>query len=241
MHDAKVVEDGDFREDGVAFTSAPILLEFIDPADEGGVLPTGHAIDRLSLPDGSAIDATLVSAGNPTVFVRARDVGLDGGELPAQVNANAPLLARLEAIRAAGAVAMGLAVDAGHATRERPATPKVAFVAPPAPYRSTDGATIALADHDLRARIVSMGRLHHAFTGTGSIALAVAAALPGTIVAQCVRRDSTGLVRIGHAAGVLAAAAELGADRQVRKVVVTRGARVLMSGQVHIPSHTLAG
>lgn len=74
--------------------------------------------------------------------------------------------------------------DRGLGSRERPSAPKISWVAPPVPYTSSAGDAIPAADIDIVARVVSMRQLHHAFTGTGAIALAVAAAIPDTIVGQ---------------------------------------------------------
>ncbi len=180
----------------------------------------------------------MINAGNPTVFVRADALKLTGRELPDAVNRDAKLLARLEAIRARAAVAMGLAKTADEATRSRPATPKIAFVAAPAAYRSSGGVDVERASIDVLARIVSMGKLHHAFTGTGSIALAVAAALPGTIVSEVARTLPGVPTRIGHVSGVLAVGAVV--ERRdgrwhVERATMSRSARRLMDGIVYAP------
>jgi hypothetical protein len=135
---------------------------------------------------------------------------------------------------------MGLAENPEDATAHRPHTPKLAFVAPARDYRATDGSPIAASAVDLVARILSMGRLHHAFTATGAVALAVAAMLPGSLA-----RDTLGTplaagseVRIGHAAGVMAVGATVVADQgqwRAEKVILRRSARRLMEGWVWIP------
>jgi hypothetical protein len=138
---------------------------------------------------------------------------------------------------------MGLAATAADATATRPATPKIAFVAPPASYETSTGSTLGADDIDVAARILSMGRLHHAFTGTGSVAAAVAAALPGTVVAAVKRDTPPGEpIRIGHPAGRL----EVGAtvvqrgDRWVaEKAIMRRTARRLMEGSVLVPAEVL--
>jgi probable AcnD-accessory protein PrpF len=248
----QVVETGTFSEDGVPFGAAEIRLEFIDPADAGerGLLPTGNPCDALHVPEleefipadgrtpAGTIRATLINAGNPTVFVRAESLRLTGRELPDAVNRDPKLLARLEAVRARAAVAMGLARNADEATRNRPATPKIAFVAAPAAYRNSAGVDIDKQGIDVLARIVSMGKLHHAFTGTGSIALAVAAALPGTIVSEVTRTLPGVPTRIGHVSGVLAVGAVL--DQRdgrwhVERAVMSRSARRLMDGMAYLP------
>lgn len=236
----EVVEDGAFQEDGVPFGGAEITLEFLDPADDGkdGLLPTGNPVDMLEVPELGTLRVSLINAGNPTVFIRAESIKLSGREMPDAVNRDTRLLARLESIRAHAAVAMGLAKSAEDATRNRPATPKIAFIAAPAAYRSSGGADIGRDHIDLVARIVSMGKLHHAFTGTGSIALAAAAALPGTVVAEVARTLPGVPTRIGHVSGVLAVGAILARTRKgwrVEKAVMSRSARRLMEGVVFVP------
>lgn len=234
------VEDGGFTLAGVAFPGAEIALDFLDPGGATALLPSGRPLDRLTVPGLGEIEATLLNAGNPTIFVRAADLGLTGCEGRVEFNRDTALLVRCEAIRAQGAVAMGLAVSAEDATARRPHTPKLAFVAPARDYRASDGAPVAAADIDLVARILSMGALHHAFTGTGAVALAVASILPGTLVHQLLggRLISGDEVRIGHAAGVMAVGASVVEEDnrwRVEKAVLRRSARRLMEGWVLVP------
>jgi len=236
---------GDCRMDGVPFSGAEIRVEFFDPGGAGGgaLLPTGRIVDRLHVAGVGDIEASLVDAGNPTVFVRAGDIGLAATELAPAIDGDPRLLARLEAIRASGAVAMGLAASAADATARRPATPKLAFVAPPVGYETSAGERLAADDIDVTARIMSMGRLHHAFTGTGSVAAAVAGALPGSIVSQTKRTTPDGEpIRIGHPAGRLEVGATV-VQREGRwvaeKAVMRRTARRLMEGSVLVPAEVL--
>lgn len=238
------VEDGGFTLAGVAFPGAEIALDFLDPGGATALLPSGRPLDRLTVPGLGEIEATLLNAGNPTIFVRAADLGLTGCEGRVEFNRDTALLVRCEAIRAQGAVAMGLAVSAEDATARRPHTPKLAFVAPARDYRASDGAPVAAADIDLVARILSMGALHHAFTGTGAVALAVASILPGTLVHQLLggRLISGDEVRIGHAAGVMAVGASVVEEDnrwRVEKAVLRRSARRLMEGWVLVPDSAL--
>ncbi len=249
VRDGAVVEDGDFELDGVTCPAAEIRIEFLDPGggDEGGdagaggaMFPTGHPLDRLDVPGVGTIEATLINAGNPTIFVDAEALGLRGTELQDDVNGDAGLLARCEAIRAHGAVAMGLARSAAEATANRPHTPKLAFVAAAQAYTASSGKAVAGNDIDFCARIISMGKLHHAMTGTGAVAIAVAAAIPGTLVARCAGSGAQpGRARFGHPSGTLTVGAEATRSNGqwlVTKAIVSRSARRLMEGWVRLPA-----
>jgi hypothetical protein len=235
----QVVEEGDFELDGVTFPAAEVKLEFIDPGAEGAMFPTGSVVDFLEIKGIGKVEATLINAGNPTIFIAAAALGLKGTELQGDVNGNAELLARVEAIRSQGAVAMGLAASAAEATADRPHTPKLAIVAPAAAYTSSSGKRVGADSIDLLARIFSMGALHHAMTGTGGVAIAVAAAIPGTLVNRLAPPKAEGRIRFGHPSGTLSVGAEARADGAqwvVGKALMSRSARRLMEGWVRIPS-----
>lgn len=245
MQNGEVMEMGDFELDGVAFPAAEIKLEFLDPgagddgeSDGGAMFPTGRRVDTLDVPGVGAIEATLINAGNPAVFVDAQALGLTGTELQGAVNGDAALLQRLEAIRAHATVAMGLAATPEEATATRPHTPKLAFFAPPAPYTASSGKPVAASDIDILARIMSMGKLHHAMTGTGAVAIAVAAAVPGTVVSRMLGGQGRGQIAFGHPSGKLSVGAEaVQHDGQwhVAKAVMSRSARRLMDGHILVP------
>ena len=245
----QVQETGDFALDGVAFPAAEVLLEFLDPADggeggEGGgsaLFPTGQLVDTLAVPGVGRLQATLINAGIPTIFLNARDVGCTGTELQDAINGDAAALARFEAIRAWGAVKMGLVHDVAEAaTRQH--TPKLAFVAPPADYVASSGKAVRAADIDLLVRALSMGKLHHAMMGTAAVAIGAAAAVPGTLVHQAAsggpRTAVPGSVRFGHPSGTLRVGAEaalVNGQWRVTKALMSRSARVLMEGWVRVP------
>ena len=249
MTGGEVQELGDFQLDGVAFPAAKVELEFLDPADGegeadphaggGATFPTGNHIDVLDVPGVGKIEATLINAGNPTIFVDALRLGLKGTELQGDINGDKALLARVESVRALGAVAMGGAATPEEATARRPHTPKLAFVGSPASYTASDGRTVEAGSIDLLARIFSMGVLHHAMTGTGAVAIAAAAAIPGTVVHRVAPVGADGRVRFGHPSGTLKVGAEVqkeGNRWKVRKVLMSRSARRLMEGWVRVPA-----
>lgn len=240
-----VQETGDFELDGVTFPAAEIVLEFLDPAEEGedggAMFPTGNLIDELEVPEalvaGGRLQATLINAGIPTIFVRAADIGYTGTELREAINSDPAALARFERLRAIGALRMGL-IDTleGAATRQH--TPKIAFVAPPADYVASSGRAVRAGDVDLLVRALSMGKLHHAMMGTASVSIAAAAAVPGTIVNQAAGGGVRSSVRFGHPSGVLrvgAEAREQGGQWSVTKAIMSRSARILMEGWVRVP------
>jgi 2-methylaconitate isomerase len=235
----QVLETGDFTLDGVAFPGAEIPLEFLDPAEDGQLFPTGKAQEVLQIPWVGPVRATLINAGNPTLFVPAETLGLTGTELQKDVNSNSALLTLAEELRAHGAVAMGLASTTHEATASRPHTPKLVYVAKAQPYTAADGRPVAAHSIDLLARTFSMGVLHHAVPGTAAVALATAAAIPGTLVNSIASPGRDGRVRFGHPSGTLAVGADVEqiAGRWiVRKVMLSRSARRLMEGWVYVPT-----
>lgn len=245
VSNGQVQETGDFELDGVTFPAAEIVLEFMNPSDDDGegssMFPTGNLVDELDVLEdvvtGGKLKATMISAGIPTVFVNAADIGYTGTELREAINSNPAALARLEAIRIAGALRMGLIkTPAEAATRQH--TPKVAFVAPPTDYVSSSGKTIAAKDIDLLVRALSMGKLHHAMMGTAAVAIGTAAAIPGTLVNLAAGGKALESVRFGHPSGTLkvgAAAALVDGQWTVTKAIMSRSARILMEGWVRIP------
>jgi 2-methylaconitate cis-trans-isomerase PrpF len=235
---------GDFELAGVPGRGARIALDFLDPggAGSGRLLPTGTARDVV---DG--VEASLVDATNPVVFVRAKDLGLAGTETPQAIDADRSLSARLEAIRVEAARRMGIPGSA--------AQPKVAVVAPAADFAALDGARYRVDQVDLVARVISMGNCHRAFALTAAMCLAVAARLEGTVVHECTsgaiphpsqathgssRADGlrSNDVRLGHPSGVLpidAAVRIRDGAPWAERVTVYRTARRLMEGFVRIP------
>ncbi|MBU2979485.1 2-methylaconitate cis-trans isomerase PrpF [Alteromonas sp. C1M14] len=240
--DGQVQETGDFELDGVTFPAAEVEVAFLDPADgDGAMFPTGNLIDELTIPGIGTLQATLINAGIPTIFVNAQDIGYTGIELQTDINNDTEALARLEAIRAYGAVKMGLISDIGEAiTRQH--TPKVAFVSPPADYAASSGKKISALSIDLNVRAVSMGKLHHAMMGTAAVAIGTAATIPGTLVNLAAGGGERSHVVFGHPSGTLKVGAQAEMQKgewTVTKVVMSRSARVLMEGRVCIPGDVL--
>jgi probable AcnD-accessory protein PrpF len=239
----QVQETGDFELDGVTFPAAEIAVDFMDPADDEGsaMFPTGNLVDSLDVPGEGSLNATLINAGIPTIFLNAAELGYTGCELQDDINGSNETLARFETIRAHGAIKMGLISELAEA-EGRQHTPKVAFVAPAASYTASSGKAVERQNIDLVVRALSMGKLHHAMMGTAAVAIGTAAAIPGTLVNTAAGGGERDQVVFGHPSGTLKVGAEgalVDGEWQVRKASMSRSARVLMEGWVRIPGDTL--
>jgi probable AcnD-accessory protein PrpF len=240
----QVQETGDFELDGVTFPAAEVPVEFIAPVDPSeAMFPTGNVIDELAVPavgsfKAAKVKVTMISAGIPTIFLNAEDIGYTGTELQEAINNDEAALARFETIRAAGAIKMGLINDVSEAVA-RQHTPKVAFVSAAKDYVTSSGKAVCAADIDLHVRALSMGKLHHAMMGTAAVAIGTAAAIPGTLVNLAAGGGERDTVVFGHPSGTLkvgAQAAKLDGMWTVNKAIMSRSARVLMEGWVRIPA-----
>ncbi|GAC15757.1 2-methylaconitate cis-trans isomerase PrpF [Aliiglaciecola lipolytica] len=238
MCNGQVQELGDFELDGVTFPAAEIPVEFIDPADgEGDMFPTGEVSEVLDVPGVGKLNATLINAGIPTIFLNANELGYQGTELQEAINSNVDALVKFETIRAHGALKMGL-IESLEQAAQRQHTPKVAFVAPPADYLASSGKSVAKSEVDLSVRALSMGKLHHAMMGTAAVAIGTAAAVPGTLVNLAAGGGDIESVCFGHPSGTLRVGAKAVMENgkwQVEKAVMSRSARILMEGWVRVP------
>lgn len=229
--------DGPMALDGVAGTGAPIRLEFMAPggARTGKLLPTGRAVDTLDVPGLGRIEASLVDAANPCVFVDARSLDCTGIEMPDAIERNRALQDRLEAIRRAASVAMGITPDLDAAARIK-SVPKVAMVTAPGTATTLSGKTLGAGDMDIQVRMISVGQAHRAVPLTGALCLAVATRLPGTIpntLARGLAADAA-QIRIAHPSGTILVDAKVtgGATPSADYAAVYRTARRLFEGRV---------
>ncbi len=239
----QVQETGDFELDGVTFPAAEVKIEFIDPVDSSSdMFPTGNLIDDFDVSgcglDTDSIKATFISAGIPTIFMKAEDLGFTGIELQGDINSNNELLAKLEKIRAKGGVAMGLFKDTSEAQSSQH-IPKIAWVSAAQSYTASSGKAVEASDIDLVVRAMSMGQLHHAMMGTAAVAIAAAATTQGTLVNQAAGAGELGEVRFGHPSGTLLVGGkteQVDGRWQAKKVSMSRSARRIMVGEVFVPS-----
>lgn len=237
--------DGDFRLPGVAGTGAPVRLDFLElgGAGTGKLLPTGNAVDTLEADGGHGIEVSMVDAANPCVFVSADALGASGVEMPDELEANGALLRRLEAIRIAASLRMGIAKTAEAAARI-PSIPKVAMVAPARKARTLAGERLTAEDADVTVRMISIRQPHRAVPLTGAMCLAVASRIEGTVVSQIARpsRSPGDPVRIAQPSGltVVGAAVRRNGEKWfAESATVYRTARRLMEGWVFVRASVL--
>jgi len=246
------VEQGDLRLDGVGSPGSSIRLDFVDPAGSmtGKLLPTGSPLDTVSIASplattGSEVIAarqdfqvSCVDAANPFVFITASQLGLRGNESVAELAAITPTLM---AIRAAGAVKMGLAKTIEGAVLVS-GTPKIAIISAPADYTTSSGRDVSAASTDILVRAYSMGKPHPAIQMTGAVCVGAASAVPGSLVNQVVSevRQARGVpmdapITIGHVSGTMDIQGEAEVKDglvEVKSGSVYRTARRLMEGTV---------
>ena len=215
----RVVYAGDTRIDGVAGTAAPIRLNFLDAwgAVTGSLFPTGRRIDRI---DG--VEVTCIDAAMPLVIVRAADLGLAGGETPAELDANTALLLRLEKLRRSAGEAMGLG--------------DVSQSVIPKPVIASDGDS---AD-SITSRYFTPRRCHASHAVTGAIGVATAFALPGTVASGAKGVEGVRQIAVLHPQGrieVEVAVEGHGPDAVIRRAALVRTARKILQGQLELPDY----
>ena len=180
----------------------------------------------------------MIDAANACVFVRAADLGLTGAELPDALDADAGLLDRLQRIRRAAAVAMGIASDEA-AARLSNGVPAIGFVAPAMAAPTLAGDIIAASDIDLTARFISNGQPHRALPLTASLCTAVAARIEGTLPFQAMNGPPSAAVRIGMPSGILTVDADVSRSAAGEWVANSgafyRTARRLFDGRIYAP------
>jgi len=244
----KAEVEGDFAIPGVPGTGAKIVLDFSDTAGAktGKLLPTGNVTDILHIEDVGDIEVSIVDAGNPSVFLRGKDLGVTCTETPQEIDSNAELLAKLEKIRSLVAEKIGLVSDRRKATSKSPAIPFIVMCAPPASYKDwSTGKQVDENSMDVAARLMFMQKLHKAYPGTGIVCTVAAAMVPGTIVNQASRRGviERGELRVGHPQGVMISEGRVDKESGVfvlKKATFNRTARCLMKGYAFIPKGTLS-
>lgn len=227
---------GDFAIAGVPGTASPVKLKFVNPAGTlgNGLLPTGNAVDILNVPEFGKVEVSIIDAANPLVFVKAKDIGLTGKELPDELNANQKMLDLLESIRGLAAVKLNLIEDYKRSAWDTPGIPKMTFVAEPEDYVTSDGKVITKNNIDLLSRMMSMQKPHPSYAMTGAMCTAAACVVKGSIVNQVLAPNAdTQFIRIGHPGGILECGVDFKNNGSIPEIIDTFGFRttnLLMEG-----------
>jgi len=226
---------GPFEIDGVSGSGAAIRLDFLDPGGSktGKLLPTGLAMETMQAA-GNPVRATLIDAANPCIFVDATDLGVSEPSSPDQLDGDVDLLARLESLRREACVRMGLAKSAEDAARLG-SVPRIAMVFAPRKHAVTGGRTLDEGSMDIAVRMISMGKPHRALPITGTVCLAAAMRVEGSVPHR-VARHRDGALTIAHPSGLISVDATVSSgpdgDVRIQQGTVFRTARMLFDGHV---------
>lgn len=219
-NDRAVRYEGATAIDGVAGTSSPVSIMFVNTAGSiaPSLLPTGNRLDSLPLPDGSQIEATMIDNGQPLVLLRAEDLRLSGSEETTDLASDSTLVNTLEHLRLVAGHRMGM----GDVTDK--SYPKMTIVAPP-----TDGGAI-------KTRSFIPHTVHPSIGVLAALTVATAASTDGTI-AFPLSDSGEGELRtldIEHPSGSFPVDLQV-RDNEVIRSGLTRTARLLTAGQVFVP------
>jgi len=239
---------GDYAIDGVPGTSAKILLDFsaTEGSATGKLLPTGNAVDVVSIPSLGRVEMSIVDAGNPGCFVKPEVLNLSGTEGPLDPKI-IESLDKIELIRGTAAKMIGLVKDAAKARVEKPSVPFLAFVCEPRTYTSySDGSTVEAGEIDFVIRAFYMQEMHKTIGGTMTVCTGAAAMIEGTIVnAVCSpRAHQTKTVRMGHPSGTISIEASVARDADGFHLTLAafgRTSRRIMEGFVYVPEILYGG
>jgi 4-oxalomesaconate tautomerase len=205
--------DGEARIDGVPGTAAPVPIVFEDTAGSscGALLPTGNAVDMI---DGVA--CTLIDNGMPCVVLAAADMGIEGTETPAELEANEALRKKLEAIRLKAGPLMNLGDVADKSV------PKMTMVS-----KALDGGAIS-------TRTFIPHRCHDAIGVLGAVSVATACLLPDGPAAKLATlpEGQEKSLSIEHPTGEMTVVATLDSAGNLLKAGILRTARKLFDGVV---------
>jgi 2-methylaconitate cis-trans-isomerase PrpF len=236
----QITYQGDFQIAGVPGTASPVILKFNNPSGSvtGSLLPTGSATDVIEIEGLGNIEISIVDAANPLVFVKAEDIGLEGTELPDQIDSMKGMLELLEQIRGKAAVRLGFVEEWESAAVKTPAVPKMTIVTLPKTCKTVNGDIIQSEEADLIGRMMSMQKTHKTYALTGALCTAAAAVIPGTVVNKVIRNPfDPSQIRLFHPGGIMQIGVE---KRQGDDNVLAidsawgyRTARMIMKGIVY--------
>ena len=221
--------EGDTYISGAPNPGSPIYLAFYEPEGSvtGNLLPTGNTVDCIQTSIGQ-INVSIVDAASPLVFINAKDIGLNGTELPDEFTDDK--LKLIEEIRSIAAEMCGFA-NKEEATKKSPTVPKATIISAAAKYTDLSGSKRSKEDMDLVVRMISMQKPHKAIAITGAVCITVAASIEGTLVNKIIQSDSN-KIGIAHPGGVMETVAKNNTGK-IECVKIVRTARRIMEGFVY--------
>lgn len=215
--DGEVTYAGDARIDGVPGTAAPVMIDFADVAGSscGSLLPTSNVIDEI---DG--IDVTCIDNGMPVVLLRAEDLGKTGRESPEELEADAELKAKVEAIRLKAGPMMNLG-DISDRT-----VPKMSLIS-----KAEHGGIVG-------TRTFIPHRVHQSIGVLGAASVAAACCIPGSVVDGVTAISAGGQLDVEHPSGYFTVDIEVrneDGEIGISRSALMRTSRKLMEGHVYVP------
>lgn len=247
LDDGLASVDGDYVMPGVADPGDQVRLDFLEPggAGTGKLLPTGKVIEKMNVPGVGEFEASIVDAANAVVFVDASVVGLEGNELPADIDAMPEVMAKLEAIRCHAGVLAGIAGSVQEMADNASAI-SPGIVCSPRAAQTLTGESVPAEGGDVVVRIVSVGNVHRALPATRTICTAVAARIEGSVVHRVCRQtdDPKSDLRLVHPSGVTVLAASVeqrDGEWFAEYGTIYRTQRRLFEGVVCVPAAKVPG
>lgn len=235
VENGKAAVYGEAAIKGVPGTGAPIDMFFMNPggAATGKLLPTGNKKDVLDVQDYGKIAVSIIDCSNPTVFMKAKDLGIKGTELT-ELNSNKNIMEHIERIRCLAAEKMGLVSKWEDARTKCTSIPKAVFVSEPQDYVDMDNNCVNAMDMDICVRAISVGAVHKAYPITVTICTGAAALLKGTVVNEIVKpKQGQHKIKLGHSSGITDVDIDMNGEKVIKGGVL-RTARRIMDGYVYV-------
>lgn len=247
VNNGKASVEGDCHIDGVPGTGSRILLNFYDTVGSttGKLLPTGNAVDLLDVEGYGEFPVSIIDAGNVVVFIKAEKLGMKGNESAQVIEGNKGLMDKIEAIRSAAAVKIGMAETRQEATDRSAYVPFFAIISKPQDYISgTDERVVKADEMEVTARLIFMHHMHKTYPGTGTVATGAAARIPGSIVNSVMSDEAKKKtkIRIGHPGGVIpviSKVSEQNDELKFTELTYERTSRRIMEGMVYVRNSQL--
>lgn len=238
VYQGEIKSVGDFSISGVEGTGAKITVSFIDSsgAFTGKLLPTGNLVDYIKM-DEITYKVSILDTGNIVAFVKASDFSLEGFELAKDINERQTSKV-IEKLRVKVGVLLGLFSDEDNVNNELEALPKITLVSEPKDYITEQGSLIKKENINIIGRYISMGKLHPAFAVSGSICLATACKIQGTVPAAVCQKNALNTIEIGHPSGTISSEVFIQKNESAYKLIkggTGRTARRIMEGNAVIP------